>query len=509
MKKMIFLIIVLVAPIACGALGTWPINNRNVSNDDLLRRLLQDRIGGLESAVGEIGNSTVTGKVYYVDSAVGNDSWNGLTAATAVATLDAGINLTTANNGDIIKVAEGHAETIDNGTSDAIDFDVAGVTVVGHGYGSDMPEITFDTATDEIAIDADNVIISGIRFLAGVTAVTTAFDVKNGADDCAIVNCEFPEPTTSTFEFVRAVTITTADRFVFANNIYRNMDAIGSTNVVDLDGGVVNGFYAIGNDIMGEFAEGAIHSDDVDLEVIIQGNTIYNATTGQHGIEFTAAAVGFAINNLVGTDTVAASYDLGSLGDAGNLWDDTDTADTSSVIWTTEETGVNVWGASRLAQIEAEAVDALESMPAIKAITATTTDVSNDTVLFTVASGPIKLIEIIGIVGTGIQAQGCLINYNVAATTPAGDTVFGTDGTALEINGDASGTLYTWSGVIAADLVATTAGVALGFASGTTTGLIVPPGDIELKTTATNTGTITFYMRYVPLSTASTVTTAL
>ena len=101
-------------------------------------------------------------------------------------------------------------------------------------------------------------------------------------------------------------------------------------------------------------------------------------------------------------------------------------------------------------------------------------------VLFTVAGGPIKLIEIVGIVTTGIQAQSTLIGYNVAVTTPAGDVAFGTDGTALEINGDAAGTLYTWDGVIAADLVATTAGVALGQASGATTGLIIPPGDIEI-----------------------------
>ncbi|MCK4518461.1 hypothetical protein KAT92_06795, partial [Candidatus Babeliales bacterium] len=37
-------------------------------------------------------------------------------------------------------------------------------------------------------------------------------------------------------------------------------------------------------------------------------------------------------------------------------------------------------------------------------------------VLFTVAGGPIKLIEIVGIVTTGIQAQSTLIGYNVAVT---------------------------------------------------------------------------------------------
>jgi len=142
-----------------------------------------------------------------------------------------------------------------------------------------------------------------------------------------------------------------------------------------------------------------------------------------------------------------------------------------------------------------------------KCITASiTTIAANEDVLFTVAGGPIKIIEIVGIVTGVIQSQSTLINYNIAVTDPAGDVAFGTDGTALEINADASGTLYTWDGVIANDLIATTSGVALGLASGATTGLIVPPGDIELSSTAASTGTITFYMRYQPLSASSVVT---
>lgn len=166
----------------------------------------------------------------------------------------------------------------------------------------------------------------------------------------------------------------------------------------------------------------------------------------------------------------------------------------------------------RLEQIDVDTsailVDTAELQPAAeKCIKASiTTIASGQDVLFTVAGGPIKIIEIVGICTGVIQSQSTLINYNVAVTDPAGDVVFGTDGTALEINADAAGTLYTWSGVIAADLVATTSGVALGMASGTTTGLIVPPGDIELSSTAASTGTIDFSMRYVPLNESVVVT---
>jgi len=128
--------------------------------------------------------------------------------------------------------------------------------------------------------------------------------------------------------------------------------------------------------------------------------------------------------------------------------------------------------------------------------------------LFTVSGGPIKILEIVAYVTTEIEGKSCLINYNIDPTTPATDTAFATDGTALEINADAVGTLYTWDGVLANDLTATTNGVALGNAA--LSGLVVPAGSIELAAVVATsaTGAITIYMRYIPLSTSSVVAAA-
>lgn len=128
--------------------------------------------------------------------------------------------------------------------------------------------------------------------------------------------------------------------------------------------------------------------------------------------------------------------------------------------------------------------------------------------LFAVTGGPIKLIDIVGYVTTQIGAESCKINYNIDPTTPETDTAFATDGDPLECNADAVGTLYTWNGVIATDLTATTNGVALGNAA--MSGLIIPAGSIEMTATHDGTcdGAITVYMRYIPLSTSSVVTAA-
>lgn len=127
---------------------------------------------------------------------------------------------------------------------------------------------------------------------------------------------------------------------------------------------------------------------------------------------------------------------------------------------------------------------------------------------FTVTGGPIRIIEIASYVTTEIGAESNLVGYNVNTTTPAADTAFGTDGTALETNADAVGTLYTWDGTVATDLTATTNGVALGGAAGT--GLIVPAGgtvELACANDGAVDGAITVYMRYVPLASGVTVAT--
>jgi len=127
--------------------------------------------------------------------------------------------------------------------------------------------------------------------------------------------------------------------------------------------------------------------------------------------------------------------------------------------------------------------------------------------LFQVTGGPIIIRDIIGIVQTGgLEAATCKLHYNIDPIAPATDTAFATDADSLEINGDAAGTVYTWDGVIATDLTATTNGVVLVSGTDVSAGLLCPIGMIETVASATNTGDITFYLFYTPLSPDSVVT---
>ena len=311
----------------------------------------------LDDFVLESESPTVAGDSWYVDSGK-SASGDGKSWDYAVVTVDEAINLCTANNGDVIHVAPGHAESYT--AANGFDLDVAGITIIMYGVGQDIPEFTFADTDADIAIGAANCAIYGGRYLAGIDAVVRGFSVEAAGDDVILSGLYFPEPTTSTFEFVRTILVATgADNLIVKNSIYYNCDAVGATNFIDLDTGVVNGLQLINNYIYGEFAEGPIHTDKVCLEMLIKDNTIVNMTSGEHGIEIAADATGLMVNNLVSTDAIGTSYDVGHLNEHGNYWDDYNVYDTMAVPWTTNETGVDRWGASELAQIEKEANDAL------------------------------------------------------------------------------------------------------------------------------------------------------
>ena len=141
-------------------------------------------------------------------------------------------------------------------------------------------------------------------------------------------DCEFLEGATNTFDFERGVLLATAaDNFNFLYNTYTTADAQGtSVNVIDADTGVVNGLTIVGNKIIGEFTEGAIHSTQACLECFIKDNSITNLTSGQHAIEFTSTATGFAIGNRLQTDARATAFDSGALSCHDNTWLDTDSS---------------------------------------------------------------------------------------------------------------------------------------------------------------------------------------
>ena len=162
-----------------------------------------------------VGNQTIysnQGNSFFVDSGSGSDTNTGKSWAHALATLDAAINKCTANQGDRIIVAEGHAETYTT-TGAKATFDVAGVEVICLGKGSDRATFTFSHTGATFTISAANVVIRNMLFVAGVDSVVT-FGTISGAD-CALIGCESRDATD--VEVITDFTIT-GDRFIALNH---------------------------------------------------------------------------------------------------------------------------------------------------------------------------------------------------------------------------------------------------------------------------------------------------
>ena len=110
------------------------------------------------------------------------------------ATIDAAVGACTADAGDIIYVMPGHTETISAAGSLALD--VAGISVIGIGNGSNRPVLNYTTAAAaSVTVGAANILVENCRFTAGFADITVAVDVGTAAE-FTLRNCEFTEPTT-------------------------------------------------------------------------------------------------------------------------------------------------------------------------------------------------------------------------------------------------------------------------------------------------------------------------
>jgi hypothetical protein len=122
--------------------------------------------------------------------------------------------------------------------------------------------------------------------------------------------------------------------------------------------------------------------------------------------------------------------------------------------------------------------------------------------LFTVTGGPIAIIEFYGRVTTLIGANVSTCQIQGKVTTPAGDVNFST---AVAIETDAPGTLYTFTAAAPGVLTPTTAGA---LANVPVTKWVMPPGSIVAEFSAANTGVIAWYMVYRKMSPDTVVTVA-
>ncbi len=129
-----------------------------------------------------------TGNIWFVDSGTGGAGGPG-TLENPYSTIDAAIGRCTASNGDVIICLPGHNETV----TAAIAADVAGITIIGIGNGSNMATVTQGTSgsLNCLEVSADNVTIQNMRFEGSNTGTNEPFIDIQKVDYTTIRDCVF------------------------------------------------------------------------------------------------------------------------------------------------------------------------------------------------------------------------------------------------------------------------------------------------------------------------------
>jgi hypothetical protein len=254
-----------------------------------------------------VNNSTVL-----ADGAKNGSDGNKGTYKEPFATLDYAVGKCLADRGDVIYVMPGHSETIT--TASAIDFDVAGVTVIGLGSGSKQPVVKSNHADATVVVDADNVTLYNLRFTSTITAVAIGISVLTLATDFTMKNCRMDVETTTTDEHVIAVNFGVGcDNFLIEDCVI-DQGLGGAATGIKLVGATAGGTIRR-NRIVGDYSQACIAGiTTLSTEIYIEDNFLANGASGNVGavevVEMLTGTTGVIRRNhsLANVATIAAHY---------------------------------------------------------------------------------------------------------------------------------------------------------------------------------------------------------
>ncbi len=231
---------------------------------------VRQQAGGMMTVANE---SVTTGNIWWVDSgsSTGADAAGyGQNPDAPFLTLDYAIGNCTANQGDIIYVMSGHAETLT--AAGGVTVDVAGITIIGLGEGADRPTFTFSSTdnTASILITGASTKIKNIIGVCGDDGLTNPFHVQ--AADCEL-DIEWHDGS-SAIEAVSCIVGTDA-----ADRLNIKLKYIGFTagdacvSPILLDGSVQA---RINVDFYGKASTAVVRFNDTAVEDVVIEGYFYN-----------------------------------------------------------------------------------------------------------------------------------------------------------------------------------------------------------------------------------------
>ena len=210
-----------------------------------------------------------------------------------VATLDYLASL--AVSGDVIICLPGHAEVV--ATAAGLVFDVAGITVRGVGEGALMPTITLTDPASDIDIDAADIVIEHMEFVAGAADVIAAIDVN--ACRFTVRDCRFVGDNAglNALIWIQDAAAGASDRITVEDCYVNDVDA-SNTHFINFSG-TGTGHIIRRNSLQGDWGTMAIGGAGIVTRVIVTDNDIFNAgNTVDSCINLAATTTGIVARNM-------------------------------------------------------------------------------------------------------------------------------------------------------------------------------------------------------------------
>lgn len=176
-----------------------------------------------------------------------------------------------AHRQDVILLAPGHAETVSGATS--ILLDIAGVTIIGLGEGSNRPTITFNTATTaSIPVSAANITIKNVILTANFADIVAPFTLTT-AKNFTLEGC-YIKATAANVNFLYVVDTNTttndAEGLTLRGNKWIEPDT-ATLSMVKMDGDNDN------VTIEGNFVSIGVNNNKAALMAIITGKSVFHS----------------------------------------------------------------------------------------------------------------------------------------------------------------------------------------------------------------------------------------
>lgn len=250
------------------------------------------------------------GNIFFVDSgatAASDAAGYGLNPDAPFATLDYAIGSCTASNGDVIYVMPGHAETYT--ATNGWDADVAGIKIIGLGWGSNRPTFTFDDTDAQVNIGANNVTIENLRFVPSASAVVAGVQVE-GKTDFVARNCEWYWGGTTGDDFVIGLELEAGShRARIENCVFMAEPAVAGTAEHISCTGASNNVVIKGCEFMGDCSTACVIGTAASAHFLFLDNVVHNENAGETYLEVHAATTGVIANTrgLAGGATIAAN----------------------------------------------------------------------------------------------------------------------------------------------------------------------------------------------------------